>query len=1113
MKFHLFFLTIFSALSFTKIQAQTPPYSGTIFIDPDIIISSDPSAIQSTTYTGRGQRTVYDRRVNNWISVNGFLFNVIWNDGITSEAIVNPEFGTLDSARIEAERYARIIGQLPNCLRTDVDQIWIHKGKQPFGGGNNSILIHTGQSADYEASGILEETLVHEAAHTSLDLAHSASAGWKTAQTKDVNFISTYAKDNPTREDIAESFLPWLMVKYKAAKIPITDFNKINQAIPNRLAYFDNQSFNLYPFFGNKPVVGIDCSNATAINIGKTFQGNTNNGKSNVSTYNNDLWWQLTGPEMVHKLEWPGGDVSIKLSNKAAAVDLILLRSCNNNDFIASGGGNSGLKESTIKQYLDPGVYYIVVDGWQLAKGTYDLLVLQSVSVSVSINSVTRNFYLQDNTLYEQSGTSTKVMATGVEEFSKYFGYVTNTNTGEGQQQEVLSIKKTGEPKPKIFLNENFNTDYLKQILFCPQKNLSLYGDLVFDGNNQILSGCDVLRCENGQTVAHQKDSKIKLYSSLGTNNWLDILQIITVDSISYCIKQSDSTVWALNGSGDQAKLIGTKAKLLQDNDNQLIKIDAQGNYQRWNGSSWSNVNPKYISVSPEMTDEGFWFFMQAKSLLESTAVQTDHKKALTFDKSDKLLMELIPATGNCDRFLWRTKDIGGGKRILINKAKGENFPLLLSASGTLSFTGGQGVQAWEIKYADLTKYGTNAFQLIGANAARALSFSSSVQAEAPVASNKNQAWVFQFNQMVRDYFLPLPTRANLDLHYVDNPNVNLNLSAKSIADTYNKFLKGNNGVTFFATNTGSDWAIVNYYFVINNMMNAVIAPKPSDPKVDPNLVKTLSAMKGQSLILINKNDLNSAVPNHFFTRGFNSFSVASLRGSAGYLAANKWILVSEELTCKTGIVNRPLDRTFRRFDHGVHEFGHALQQLCNWMAIVDANNMCDAERNRSSECFCYDMQNWFNSVGGYYTYPGLRATIWGASPSISGAQRSDFMKKIFNEANTWMPPVDLRLNGYNPSGSSSISTAVREVQNGFSIRAYPNPFKEFLNIEVELDHANPAELEITDALGRVLSVKKSTSVTDKHFFQIQNLDYSGILFVRVKSAGKYSLVKVIKKK
>lgn len=252
MKLSIFFVAVFSALSIFKMEAQTPPYSGTIFIDPDIITSSDSSSIKSTTYAGRGQRQVYDRRVNNWININAYLFDVVWKDGVFSEAIVNPEFGTIESAKVEAEKYARLIGQLPFCLRLDVDQIWIHQGVQPFGGGNNSILIHTGQSAIYEASGIIEETLIHEAAHTSLDFAHAASSGWKTAQSKDGNFISTYARDNPTREDIAESFLPWLMVKYRASKISTADFNKITQTIPNRLAYFDNQSFNLYPFFGNK---------------------------------------------------------------------------------------------------------------------------------------------------------------------------------------------------------------------------------------------------------------------------------------------------------------------------------------------------------------------------------------------------------------------------------------------------------------------------------------------------------------------------------------------------------------------------------------------------------------------------------------------------------------------------------------------------------------------------------------------------------------------------------------------------------------------------------------------------------------------------------------------
>ena len=577
----------------------------------------------------------------------------------------------------------------------------------------------------------------------------------------------------------------------------------------------------------------LNCTSAASITIGQTTHGSTTNGNRNVSTYNNDPWWQLTGPEIVHTLEWSGGEVSINLTNKSAALDLILLRSCNNNDFIASGGGNSGTLESTIKWYLDPGTYYIVVDGWQLASGTYDLLVKKTVTAS--INNVSRTFYLQDNIVYEQTGTTSTIITTGVSAIDKYWGYVTNSSTGEGQQQDVLAVKKNGQLKPKMFLNGNVNTDYVKQILFCPPKTLSLNGDLVFDGDTQILAGCDVLRCENGQILAHQLNSQIKLYSSLETNNWLDIAQIITVNNLTYYIKQSDNSVWAFSEPGNQATSIGTNARLLQDNDNQLIKIDRQGSYQRWNGTSWSDLAPRYVGVSPEMIDEGFWFFMQSKPLLESADIQADQKKGLTFDANGTLQMEPIPATGNCDRFLWRTKEVDQHKRVVINKAKGEGFPLLLSTSGELTFSIGQGVQEWDVSQSNTNTYGTNAYQLIGANATKALSFNSAVQTEIPSAGSKNQTWVFQFNQMARDYFLPLPTRANLDLYYTDNSSgVNLNTSASAIGASYNKFLKGTNGVTFFGTNTSSDWVIVNYYFILNNMMNAVNTPKPSDPGVDP---------------------------------------------------------------------------------------------------------------------------------------------------------------------------------------------------------------------------------------------------------------------------------------
>jgi len=249
MKYNLFIL-IFCIAAFLFCQSKSlvdPPYSGTIFIDPDIITENDLSTFIETTYTGQGMRTMYDRRVNNWITVNAHLFNATFNDGLTCEIQVNPEFGSSETAYIEAEKYGIEIGRLPTVLRVDVETVWIHQGTQPFGGGNNNILIHVGQASNYISDGILEETLVHEAAHTSLDAYHAESEGWITAQVADGEFISTYARDNSNREDIAESFLPYLAIRYRSERIDSQTFEIITQTIPNRIEYFDNQLFNMYP--------------------------------------------------------------------------------------------------------------------------------------------------------------------------------------------------------------------------------------------------------------------------------------------------------------------------------------------------------------------------------------------------------------------------------------------------------------------------------------------------------------------------------------------------------------------------------------------------------------------------------------------------------------------------------------------------------------------------------------------------------------------------------------------------------------------------------------------------------------------------------------------------
>ena len=223
-----------------------PPYGGTIFLDPDIITADDSSAFKSISATGQGQRTIYDRRVNNWISINAHLFEAIYADGLSIEVQINPEF-SYELASNEALKYATSVGLLPTSLRLDVDALWINKGEELFGGGNRSILIHTGQTINYERDGILEETLVHEATHTSLDNPHASHPDWLNAQSKDANFISIYARDNPNREDVAETYLLYLALRYRSDRISAELKNTILETIPNRIEYFDNVNLDMYP--------------------------------------------------------------------------------------------------------------------------------------------------------------------------------------------------------------------------------------------------------------------------------------------------------------------------------------------------------------------------------------------------------------------------------------------------------------------------------------------------------------------------------------------------------------------------------------------------------------------------------------------------------------------------------------------------------------------------------------------------------------------------------------------------------------------------------------------------------------------------------------------------
>jgi hypothetical protein len=238
---------LFLLATASTVLAAEPPFKGTIFLDPDIITAKDPTVYQSIKANGRETRELFDRRTDGMIKVKAHLFTARFSDQEkTMEIQVNPEFDEA-KAKALAAKHAEVIGRLPKCLRADVDTVTIHAGDKPFGGGNRNLLIHTGQSEQYERDGILEETLVHEASHTSLDGKQAKAPDWIAAQKADAAFISTYARDNPTREDVAETFLLWLAVRHRPERIEAKLIDQVNQTVSHRLRYIDGQKPEISP--------------------------------------------------------------------------------------------------------------------------------------------------------------------------------------------------------------------------------------------------------------------------------------------------------------------------------------------------------------------------------------------------------------------------------------------------------------------------------------------------------------------------------------------------------------------------------------------------------------------------------------------------------------------------------------------------------------------------------------------------------------------------------------------------------------------------------------------------------------------------------------------------
>ena len=215
-----------------------PPWGGTLFIDPNILTDADPSAFVDLRYAGQAPRTMFDRRTASFNEENAHLFDARFGTDTVVEVQVNPEFSREDAER-EARFYAEAIGRMPAFLFRDLDTVWIHRGREAFGGGNRNLLIHTEQGQDYVRDGLLEETFLHEGAHTSLDDLHARDPRWLQAQEADGTFLSTYARDNPFREDVAETLGPYLAARFFRDRVPAELVAAVEATVPSRIRYLD----------------------------------------------------------------------------------------------------------------------------------------------------------------------------------------------------------------------------------------------------------------------------------------------------------------------------------------------------------------------------------------------------------------------------------------------------------------------------------------------------------------------------------------------------------------------------------------------------------------------------------------------------------------------------------------------------------------------------------------------------------------------------------------------------------------------------------------------------------------------------------------------------------
>ena len=221
---------------------------------PDLIKPSDFTVYSTSSYQGIENRLFYDKSIPDFINYDAYVFKVNFKDGLILDFEIKTDFTLSEALEIE-KKFSPKIGQLGKELRKNINSIEFLKGEFGASAQKSEDLVYANITLHIDwINNIVEtrpdgdrteELFIHEAAHLSIDPYVYGKVEWNEAVNLDGNFISTYAKDNPNNEDIAETFQAYIAVKFFPERISNNLRDTILSVCLNRFKYFDSLNLDL----------------------------------------------------------------------------------------------------------------------------------------------------------------------------------------------------------------------------------------------------------------------------------------------------------------------------------------------------------------------------------------------------------------------------------------------------------------------------------------------------------------------------------------------------------------------------------------------------------------------------------------------------------------------------------------------------------------------------------------------------------------------------------------------------------------------------------------------------------------------------------------------------